>query len=99
MGGFGNRFSLALTRDFAMLFCYVFSFHIIMFLSARWSRPSLIYCSVSSTTMPEPLSGLLITRVWSVDSSLSASCWVGVRFGVNCSDCNVFVFVLLIFFR
>ena len=68
-----------------------------MFLSARWSRPSLIYCSVSSTTMPEPLSALLITRVWSVDSTLSDLCWVGVRFGVNFSGCNVFVSVLILF--
>ena len=26
----------------------------------RWFSPSLTYCSVSSMTMPEPLSGLLI---------------------------------------
>ena len=47
-----------------------------------------MYCSVSSTTMPEPLSALLMTRVGSEQSSSSAFVCVGVRFGVALSGCN-----------
>ena len=54
-----------------------------MELSERWLSPSLTYCSVSSTTIPEPLSALLITRVWSDCRSLRAFICEGFRFGVT----------------
>ena len=68
-----------------------------IFSSERWSRPSFIYCSVSSTTIPEPLSAVLMINVWSDLSCLSALFCVGVRLGVNFSGCNVFISVLILF--
>ena len=53
-----------------------------------------MYWPGSSTTMPEPFSALLITMVWSDDSSLRALSCFGVRLGVNFS---VFTFVLTLF--
>ena len=47
--------------------------------------------------MPEPLSALLITRVWSSDRSLTAFCWAGVRLGLVLIGCKVFVSVLTLF--
>ena len=42
-------------------------------------------------TMPEPLSALLITRVWSEASSLRASFCLGVKLGVLFRGCSEFV--------
>ena len=57
----------------------------------------MTYCSVSSTTMPEPLSALLITRVWSEQSSFSALLCAGVRFVVVLRGCNLLTFFLTLF--
>ena len=56
--------------------------------SERWSRPSLMYCDVSSTTIPEPLSACLMTSDWSELSSFSALACVGVRFAVVLSGAS-----------
>ena len=56
--------------------------------SEKWSSPSLTYCSVSSITMPEPLSAFLMTRVVSDWSSLRAMLCVGVRFGICFRGCR-----------
>ena len=68
--------------------------------SDRWFSPSLTYCSVSSITMPEPLSALLITRVSSCCSSLRAFLCVGVRFGVVFRGLSVLIcsFILYRYF-
>lgn len=65
--------------------------------SERWSIPSLTYCCVSSTTIPEPLSALLMTRVLSVLSSLRACFSLGVKFGVTFRGCINLVSVLILF--
>ena len=56
--------------------------------------PSLTYCSVSSTTIPDPLSALLIIRVWSEASCSRASFCVGVRFGFTLRVCRESISVL-----
>ena len=66
-------------------------------MSERWSKPSLMYCSVSSTTMPEPLSALFMIRVGSDWSSLRAFFCVGVRFGVILRGFIVLISVLTLF--
>ena len=68
-----------------------------MVVSERWSRPSLIYCLVSSTTMPEPLSAFLMTKVWSEQSCLKASFCVGVKLGDILRGFNVLISVLILF--
>ena len=65
--------------------------------SERWSRPSLVYCSVSSTTMPEPLSAFLMTKVWSVYSSLRPFLCVGVKLGVVFKGLIVLISLLILF--
>lgn len=47
--------------------------------------------------MPEPLSALLMTRVWSVESCLRALLCVGVRFGVTFKGCIALISVLILF--
>ena len=68
-----------------------------MVVSERWSRPSLTYCSVFSTTMPEPLSALLMTKVWSKHSCLRALVCKGVRFGVTLRECSLLTSVFILF--
>ena len=68
-----------------------------MVLSERWSNPSVTYCSVSSMTMPEPLSALFMTSVLSDWSSLRALFCVGVRFGVVFRECNELISFLILF--
>ena len=68
-----------------------------MVVSERWSRPSLMYCLVSSTTIPEPLSAFLMIKVWSEQSCLKASSCTGVKLGVILRGCNVFISVLILF--
>ena len=65
--------------------------------SERWFRPSLTYCSVSSTTMPEPLSALLMTKDVSERSCLSALVCMGVRFGVTLRGCSLLICDLILF--
>ena len=65
--------------------------------SERWSSPSLTYCSVSSITMPEPLSALLITKVLSDRSSLRALFCVGVRLGEIFKGCSELISFLILF--
>ena len=68
-----------------------------MVVSARWLKPSLTYCWVSSTTMPEPLSALFITRSLSVERCLRACFCSRVRFGVDFSGCTVLISFLILF--
>ena len=57
----------------------------------------MTYLSVSSITIPDPLSALLITRVWSRESCLRASVCLGVRFGVILRGCKLLISVLILF--
>ena len=59
--------------------------------SERWSKPSM---TVSSTTIPEPLSALLMTKVLSEQSCLRALVCVGVRLGVTFMGLTLFICVL-----
>ena len=56
-----------------------------------------MYCSVSSTTIPEPLSACLMTSDWSELSSLSAFVCVAVRFVVVFRGFSVLTCVLILF--
>ena len=62
-----------------------------MVLSDKWSSPSLTYCWVSSMTIPEPLSALFMTMVWSDCSSLRAASCKGVKFVFVLRGCNSFM--------
>lgn len=67
-----------------VIFSYIFR-------SERCSRPSCMYLLLSSTTMPEPLSAALMTRVWSLASLESVCCSFLVRLGwegLFSSDCS-----------
>ena len=52
---------------------------------------------MSSTTIPEPLSALLMTRVWSEPSCLRGCLCIGVKFGVIFKGWSVLTFVLILF--
>ena len=64
--------------------------------SERWSRPSWTYWCVSSTTIPEPLSALLMTRLLSEQSCLRALVCMGDRFGVTLRGCSLSICVLIL---
>ena len=65
--------------------------------SERWSRPSLTYWCVSSTTIPEPLSALLMTKLLSELSCLRAMVCIDVRFGVILRGRSLLICVLTLF--
>ena len=65
--------------------------------SERWSRPSLTFWCVSSTTIPEPLSALLMTKLLSELSCLRVLVCIGVRFGVTLRGCSLLICVLTLF--
>lgn len=56
-----------------------------------------MYCSLSSITIPEPLSAFLMTRVWSLARSFKAFCCDMVRFFLNGlgASCSISVLILV----
>ena len=67
-----------------------------IFLSARCSRPSWTYFSVSSTTFPEPLAAFLMVNEGSELSSQRALLRVVVKFGFFLLGSSVFNSALIL---